>query len=165
MPAIGERKRGRDIGVKSKTEGSRWYIWTICPDCRKSRWVQERETFKPRYTGGGCLSCVASRKGEQNRNWKGGIKHSYGYILVSAPNHPRASSQGYVREHIPIWEQANGKQLPEGWLVHHYNGIKNDNRPSNLLAMPNKKHEFFISSLQKRIFELEAKLNNQGVLI
>jgi len=64
-----------------------------------------------------------------------------------------------------IWEKANGKQLPEGWIIHHYNGIKDDNRPSNLLAMPNKKHGLFISLLQKRIFELEAKLKNQAVLI
>lgn len=165
MPIVGERKRGRDIGVKSKTEGSRWYIWTICPECSKSRWAQERETFKPRYTGGMCLSCIASRKGEHNRNWKGGIKQAHGYILIKNPGHPRASSQGYVREHILVWEQFAGKSLPDGWVVHHFNGIKNDNRPSNLLAMPNKKHGLFISSLQKRIFELEAKLMNQGVLL
>ena len=30
---------------------------------------------------------------------------------------------------------------------------------------PDKKHELFISSLQKRIFDLEAKLKNQEVLL
>lgn len=165
MPIAGDRKRGRDIGVKSKTEGSRWYIWTMCPECLKSRWVQERETFKPRYTGGICLSCIARRKGEKNRNWKGGIKQAHGYILIKKPDHPRASSQGYVREHILVWEQSTGKLLPDGWVIHHFNGIKNDNRSVNLLAMPNKKHGLFISSLQKRIFELEAKFKNQGVLL
>ena len=64
-----------------------------------------------------------------------------------------------------MWEQANDKPLPEGWVIHHYNGIKNDNRSSNLLAMPNKKHGLFISSLQKHIFKLEAQLKNQGVLL
>ena len=165
MPIAGERKRGRDIGIKSKTETSRWYIWTICPDCQRGRWFQERETLRPRYTGGLCLRCIASRKGEQNRNWKGGIKHSHGYILVSAPNHPRATKQGYVRQHILIWEEAYGKLLPKEWVIHHYNGIKDDNRLGNLLAMPSKKHDIFISSLQKRIFELEAKLKNQGILL
>lgn len=88
-----------------------------------------------------------------------------GYILVRKPEHHRASKEGYVREHILVWKQSTGNLLPDGWVVHHYNGIKNDNRPKNLLAMPNKKHGLFISSLQKRIFELEAKMNNQGVLI
>lgn len=165
MPIPGERQRGKGIGVKSKTEISRWYVWIICPNCQRARWVQERETLRPRYSGGFCLRCIASRKGVDNKNWKGGIKHSHGYILVSVPNHPRASKQGYVREHILVWEQVNNRILPKGWLVHHYNGIKNDNRPTNLLATPNKKHELLISSFQKRIFELEAKLKNQGVLI
>ena len=158
MPIAGDRQRGRDIGVKSKTEGSRWYVWIVCPECGKSRWVQERETIRPRYTGGLCLSCVASRKGELNQNWKGGIKLSGGYILERCIDHPRVNRYGYVRQHILVWEREHNQRLPDSWIVHHYNGVKNDNRPANLVAMKGKAHDRLIPILQERIAELEKAL-------
>lgn len=161
MPRVGERKRGKEISNKI-IEGSRWYIWAECIKCRKGRWIQERYNRAKRFTGL-CHSCRSHLLGKAN--WKGGIKRSHGYILIQVPDHPRASRQGYVREHILIWERANGNSLPEGWVIHHYNGIKHDNRPSNLLAMPNKKHELYICSLQRRIQELEGELARQGLLL
>lgn len=74
------------------------------------------------------------------------------------PEHPRAYSNGYVTEHILIWEKANNQQLPDNWIVHHLNGIKTDNRPENLLDMPSKKHALLISELEKRIQKLERGL-------
>jgi len=88
-----------------------------------------------------------------------------GYIGILKPNHPRANTKGYVLEHILIWEEAHGKPLPEGWVIHHLNGIKDDNRPRNLIALPSKKHYLILQAKAKRIQELEAMLNNQGHLI
>ena len=51
---------------------------------------------------------------------------SNGYKLVYKPEHPRARTHGYVREHILIAEKALGKPLPKGAEVHHY-GKKIDN--------------------------------------
>jgi len=105
--------------------------------------------------------------GENNPAFKGKRKYA-DYIMVYCPNHPRArrrsSLKGYVQEHILIWEQASTKSLPEDWLVHHINGIKSDNRLSNLVALPSKKHRLLIPELQKRIQELEAKLKAQDQL-
>lgn len=81
------------------------------------------------------------------------------------PEHPRADSKGYVFEHIVVWEEAHGKPLPEGWQVHHLNGITDDNRPQNLVGLPDKKHRRIFDAKAKRIQELEALLNNQHQLL
>ena len=62
----------------------------------------------------------------------------------------------YVREHIKTWEDANGK-LPEGYLIHHLNGIKDDNRLENLASVPRNKHSVWtlVELAQQRIRELE----------
>jgi hypothetical protein len=97
--------------------------------------------------------------GPAHPQWRGGKKTFDGYFFVYAPGHPRARKGGrYVPEHILVWEQTNNRQLPEGWCIHHLNGNKTDNRPENLLALPNSKHEKYIPALKKRIRELEAKV-------
>lgn len=96
--------------------------------------------------------------GEKNPRWSGGRhKNAQGYVLVRMPNHPRAR-RGYVREHILVWEQANGISLPEGWHIHHKNGMKDDNRPENLAAMTNAKHRDVLPELLRRVAELEARV-------
>jgi hypothetical protein len=72
----------------------------------------------------------------------------------------------YQLEHIVVWEAANG-HLPDGWVVHHLNGIRDDNRLENLQAMPRKRHSptLIVKAHQKRIRELEAKLNGLSVLL
>lgn len=90
--------------------------------------------------------------------WKGG-RHVRpdGYIGIYAPDHPRAKPTGYyVMEHILVWEQANERYLPKGWVIHHMNGVRDDNRIENLLAMPKSTHDRYIPALKKRIRELES---------
>lgn len=98
---------------------------------------------------------------DKANNWKGGVKRpKNGYVRVLYPDHPRASSWGYVPEHRLIWEKHNKKLLPDGWVIHHLNSIKDDNRIENLEAMPQGKHHswLYIQALQKRIQELEEAL-------
>lgn len=92
-----------------------------------------------------------------NRNEDGRTK-SGEYIVVLKPEHPRALKSGYVHESILIWEQVHKKALPKGWVVHHLNGIKNDNRPCNLMAMPSYKHYQILTAKAQRIRELEAEV-------
>ena len=106
------------------------------------------------------MACYLNHKmPSTNGNWKGGKYKSMGYVFIYAPTHPRAKRgvRKYVREHILVWEQAHKKYLPVGWDIHHLNGIKDDNRPVNLVAVQPKNHPkgVYIKSLQARIRELE----------
>jgi len=99
--------------------------------------------------GGGRPPQEANRKAERKQG-------PGGYIYVWKPKHPKAR-HGRVPEHIHVWEEVHNKRLPKGYIVHHINGIKSDNRPSNLIALPKKKHQFLIPRLEQRIRELEAE--------
>lgn len=125
----------------------------LCSDC--STPITPRASY--------CRSC-SSKHRPKKYSQKGRVKTSHGYIVVYLPPHPRANTQGYVYEHILVWEEFHGKPLPKGWIVHHLNGIRSDNRPRNLEGMPSMKHNLVLVAKAKRIQELEALLNNQGQL-
>ena len=55
-----------------------------------------------------------------------------GYQIIKALGHHRANSKGWVRVHIIVAEEALGRHLRNGEVVHHINGIKDDNRIGNL---------------------------------
>ena len=89
---------------------------------------------------------------------KNGYVLEQGYLMVYCPEHPRANKHGRVREHILIWEKTHNQPLPKGWLIHHLNGIKSDNRPKNLVATPSRNHYDLITALSQRIQELESRV-------
>lgn len=69
------------------------------------------------------------RFGNKNSHWKGGsYVNDSGYKMVYYPGHERASSNGYVREHILIAEKALGKALPEKSQVHHWGETLDNSR-------------------------------------
>jgi len=104
--------------------------------------------------------------GEHPANWKGGrYVNKQGYVLIYKPNYPAHNGRGYILEHRLVWEQFHNKPLPRGWVVHHLNGIKDDNRPINLVAFPSQKHFLVLQAKARRIQELEAILKNQGHLL
>jgi hypothetical protein len=79
-------------------------------------------------------------RGNKSHKWKGGrYKSSTGYIFISVPDHPDANKDGYVLEHRYVWEQAHGP-LKSNEVVHHINGIRDDNRIENLIALSKSKH-------------------------
>src|SRR5687768_114586 len=83
-----------------------------------------------------------SHKAEKHWNWQGGIKfNSAGYVLVYAPDHPKADKDGYVREHRLVMEEYLGRYLDKNEIPHHKNGNKKDNRIENLQLMTESQHD------------------------
>jgi len=98
-------------------------------------------------------------KDGHGRNWRGGTtRNTHGYILEYAPEHPRANQSSYVYQHILVWERTYNKSLPKGWVIHHLNGIRDDNRPQNLAGMSNRTHRNLEKVHQARIKQLETEL-------
>ena len=98
-------------------------------------------------------------KGSKNPSWKGGnYINPDGYKSIRLRNHSRTRSNGYVFEHIIIWEKAHKKPLPKDYIIHHLNGIKIDNRPENLIAMKRGAHIDLIKPFRKRIRILEEEI-------
>jgi hypothetical protein len=72
-------------------------------------------------------------KGEGHPSWKGGrTTNKEGYVKIRAVDHPRADRHGYIWEHHAVMEEAMGRYLTADENVHHINGVRDDNRLSNL---------------------------------
>jgi len=103
----------------------RRHIWVACPICGHERWVKLRH---PKPYSLHCGKC---------RSWKGGKStNKQGYVLVRLlPNdffYSMVDCHGYVREHRLVMAKSLGRSLQKWEVVHHKNGVKNDNRLENL---------------------------------
>ena len=126
-----------------------------CPDCGKPKGKRAKY----------CRDCNNKHQpwrkvGEDNSNWKGGKTTANGYIYIRTKRKSGGAGDSYKAEHHIVWEQIHRRLLPENWIVHHLNGIRDDNRPENLEAMPRKQHspKLIIAPYQKRIRELERQV-------
>ena len=63
-----------------------------------------------------------------------------GYISIFCPDHPNATKDGHVLEHVLIMERAIGRYLEKDEVVHHKNHIRDDNRLENLELMTFREH-------------------------
>ena len=64
--------------------------------------------------------------------WTGGLRRAKGYVYEHAPDHPNATKSGYVCQHRLVMEKVLGRYLTAREVVHHHNGVRDDNRPENL---------------------------------
>ena len=147
---ITERKRRFARFEKTKTHP--------CLDCRKPVGRRaERCTFCAQEHR------IGQRSGPDSVHWKGGrSKTPLGYIEVLVPREERRGRR-YRHEHIVVWEKTHGMPVPKGWVVHHLNHIKDDNRPENLEAIPRNQHNYRHG--EQRILELEAEVARLRALL
>lgn len=104
------------------------------------------------------------KKGKNHPNWKNGrIKTTQGYIIIIKKEHPNATKQGYVAEHRLVMEKKIGRYLEKWEIVHHINGIKDDNRIENLELCPDGINNTVLDNLlqeNKRLKEENERLKN-----
>ncbi len=76
---------------------------------------------------------LPNRSGSNHWNWKGG-RHTrtQGYVLVYSPNHPNRNARNQVLEHRLVMEKHLGRYLEPYEVVHHKQGIRDDNRIEEL---------------------------------
>ena len=145
-----------------------------CPQCRVVQTKRRYEEFEQRQrhacpgcgkviarTSVQCRICAtkvgaAKRSRENSVNWKGGQSRSKGYVYILVAPEARKGHR-YRAEHMLVWEQANGP-IPKGYIIHHRNGKKDDNRLENLEALPRNEHNHRHDEHDRRIVELEAEV-------
>lgn len=90
--------------------------------------------FGKHHTEESILKMSLANLGEKSHLWKGGrFNDTRGYIMIHNPSHPYANYSGYVFEHRLAMEKLLGRYLTKKEVVHHINGIYDDNRIENLI--------------------------------
>lgn len=59
----------------------------------------------------------------------------HGYVKRKALGHPNSDTRGYVMEHRLVVEISTNSILPKNAVIHHKNGVRDDNRIENLEYM------------------------------
>lgn len=82
------------------------------------------------------------KSGAEHQRWSSDrMLSSHGYVKVRVGrDHPLADSNGYAYEHLLVWVSAGNPRPPAGWLLHHENENKTDNRISNLGLITKVEH-------------------------
>ena len=141
--------------MTKKENNSVEFIYCVC-GCGLTRSKYEIENGKPRkdrikkYVNYHYFKVTKfSFKGENHGFWNGGKYYNRGYVLISRKEHPYSNSTGYIQEHRLIMEKHLGRYLTKDEVVHHINGIRDDNRISNLQVMTNKEHSLLHLNFRK----------------
>ena len=109
---------------------------STCPECGR---VFSPSRDRVRHCSLRCAGIATSRRRPRQVE----RRHKTGYVLVYAPDHPKGPR---VRRSLLVVEAALGRHLAPGEVVHHENGVKDDDRLENLRVMTAAAH----MSLHKR---------------
>ena len=83
-----------------------------------------------------------SGQGPESPTWKGGRKvNQDGDVQVWVPTGtPGRPKNGYMMEHRLVMQESIGRPLEPWEIVHHRNGVKDDNRIANLEIVTRARH-------------------------
>jgi uncharacterized protein (DUF1330 family) len=126
--------KGKKLNKKYRVKLSLAHIGQTSWNKGKSSWIKGKHH-----------SLKTKRKISEGRignkySWKGGRTiATEGYVLIYNPAHPHKQISKYVLEHRLVMEKHLGRYLTPKEIVHHINGIPDDNRPENLMLFKNSK--------------------------
>ena len=113
--------------------------------------------------------------GPESHAWKGGRFHDQnGYLMVATSTLTgrrrelaeamATKDSAYVREHRLVMATMLDRPLTPSEIVHHHNGVKDDNQPGNLFLRDQSSHTLEhrtvdreLARLRERVAELEAE--------
>lgn len=123
------------------------------------------------------------RLGKRHPNWKGKYKNNDGYVFIHVKNHPNKIGNNYVLEHRLVMESFLNKISIKTWIkygeignyskkknyrflkktevVHHINGIREDNRIENLMLFPSHRTHHTFMHLNDKTFICKFCKKNQ----
>lgn len=96
--------------------------WALCPSKKKPEYIKGHQQWG------------------NKRGWKTGEVLQNGYVKVYSPNHPYKDKNGYVKRSRLIVENHLGRFLQRTEVVHHINGIRNDDSIDNLKVLTHEEH-------------------------
>ena len=143
LPETIEKIRKSNVGLK-RNPATRLKISLA----KKGVSLRNRGSFKPgsepwnkNMCGIHLSPATEFRGGQKPPNWKGGRIIQKGYINVWKPDHPNASLVGYILEHRLVMESKIGRLLKPNEIVHHIDGNRLNNDPTNLCLTTRGKHQ------------------------
>ena len=119
--------RGR---VKHHPKPCKWCGEIFKPECARIQFCSYECVGRARRLGE-----IASRP-RSDEPWK----DARGYVMRYEPEHPMADGRGTIKEHRYVMAAHLGRMLTPDEIVHHRNGIVDDNRPENLQIMTRAEH-------------------------
>lgn len=100
------------------------------------------------------LMAKESAKAKLKKTEIRGKKYDRGYPEIYAgPNYPYRKVS-WIREHIAVMENHIQKKIPDGMVVHHIDGTKDNNCIENLLLCSVAEHNKCHAKIERLVFEL-----------
>lgn len=154
--------------------GKKGVITLQCEDCGCVRTVRRNTTLLTKAEHP-CRDCSNKRNGKLKigrPSWNSGRTfepkkvgskyiNRFGYVLVYCGKSSNGRKDKYMLEHRMVVEQMLGRELDDKELVHHIDGDKTNNSPSNLYVCRDMPHH---REIHNRLERVAFDLYKRGII-
>ena len=126
-------------GQKSWNKGTKGICKANSGSFHKGQKIRLGAKLSPQIKQKMSLAKLGKYIGEKHPQFKGRTKSTQGYVLIYLPNHPFCDAGKYVKRSRLVMEKRLKRYLDPKEIVHHINGIKEDDRIKNLKLFHNRR--------------------------